>query len=350
MSRFFPPAEPQRLGTVADAVGAQVDDAAREKIMSDVMPLSGAGPDHISFLRDGKMVKAAAQSSAGAVFCEPRFAEALREGTVPLVTQHPANAFGLSAGLFHPGAMRPRPLTARTSGEIASTAIVESPDGLEANVIIEAYAVIGRGVEIGRGSIIGPGVVIGPGCTIGRNAFIGAGCTIQCTQIGDRVIIHPGCRIGQDGFGLARMPDGFVKIPQTRSVIIQDDVELGANSTIDRGSSRDTVIGKGCKIDNQVQIGHNVVMGCHCVVAGCAGISGSVTMGDYVTIGGRVGLRDGISLGDGSSVAGMSGVGEDVPAGTQYAGLPATEAKRYIAERMTIMRLMRRGAGGKGQG
>ncbi|MEO1104328.1 MAG: UDP-3-O-(3-hydroxymyristoyl)glucosamine N-acyltransferase, partial [Pseudomonadota bacterium] len=141
--------------------------------------------------------------------------------------------------------------------------------------------------------------------------------------------------------GLARTPLGFVKVPQVRAVIIQDDAELGAGTTVDRGSSRDTVIGKGCKIDNQVQIGHNVVMGCHCVVAGCTGISGSVTMGDYVTLGGYVGLRDGISLGDGCSVAGMSGVGENVPAGTQYAGLPAMEAKKYIAERMAIMRLAR---------
>ncbi|MEM8664464.1 MAG: UDP-3-O-(3-hydroxymyristoyl)glucosamine N-acyltransferase, partial [Pseudomonadota bacterium] len=229
---------------------------------------------------------------------------------------------------------------ARSGGEIAPTAVVET-DGLEANVIVEAFAVIARDVEIGRGSVIGPNVVIGPGCTIGRNTVIGAGSTIQCAHIGDNVIIHPGCRIGQDGFGLARMPNGFVKVPQVRAVVIQDDVELGANCTVDRGASRDTVIGKGCKIDNQVQIGHNVVMGCHCVVAGCVGIAGSVTMGDYVTLGGRVGLRDGISLGDGCSVAGMSGVGEDVPAGVQYAGLPAMEARKYITERMAIIRLAR---------
>lgn len=344
-SRFFPPAEPQRLGTVAKAVGARVDPAHAERIMSDVMPLAEAGPEHVSFLRDGKSLKAASQSKAGAIFCDERFAGELPEGCAPLITPHPANAFGLAAGLFHPSAMRPRPLTARSGGEIAATAVIEDPEGLEANVIVEAFAVVSRGAEIGRGAVIGPHAVIGPGVTIGRNTYVGAHSTIQCAHIGDRVIIHPGCRIGQDGFGLARTPDGYLKVPQTRAVIIQDDVELGANCTIDRGSSRDTVVGKGSKIDNHVQIGHNVVMGVHCVVAGCTGISGSVTMGDYVTLGGHVGLRDGITIGDGASVAGKSGVGDDIPAGAQYVGIPAVDARRFIAERMAITRLSRPASG-----
>ncbi|WMS41186.1 UDP-3-O-(3-hydroxymyristoyl)glucosamine N-acyltransferase [Acuticoccus sp. MNP-M23] len=346
-SGFFPPAEPQTLGTIADAVGAKVDPAARDRIMSDLKGLDEAGPEHISFLRDGKMRKAARESKAGAVFCDARFAGELGENAVALITPYPANAFGLAAGLFHSSAMRPRPLTARSGGEVAPTAIIEDPDLLEANVIVEPFAVVSRGVEIGRGSVIGANVVIGPGCTIGRNTSIGANSTIQCAHIGDRVIIHPGCRIGQDGFGLARTPNGYVKIPQVRAVVIQDDVELGANVTIDRGSHRDTVIGKGSKVDNQVQIGHNVVMGVHCVIAGCTGVSGSVTMGDHVTLGGHVGLRDGISLGDGCSVAGKSAVGEDIPAGAQYAGAPASDARRFVAERMAIARLIRGGSASK---
>lgn len=346
-SGFFPPAEPQTLGTIADAVGAKVDPSVRDRIMSDLKGLDEAGPEQISFMRDGKQRKAARESKAGAIFCDARFVGELGENTVALITPHAANAFGLAAGLFHPSAMRPRPLTARSGGEIAPTAIIENPELLEANVIIEPFAVVARGVEIGRGSVIGANVVIGPGCTIGRNTVIGANTTIQCAHIGDRVIIHPGCRIGQDGFGLARTPSGYVKIPQTRAVVIQDDVELGANVTIDRGSHRDTVIGKGCKLDNQVQVGHNVVMGVHCVIAGCTGVAGSVTMGDYVTLGGHVGLRDGITLGDGSSVAGKSAVGEDIPAGAQYAGAPASEARRFVAERMAIARLIRAGSASK---
>ncbi|MEO1106091.1 MAG: LpxD N-terminal domain-containing protein, partial [Pseudomonadota bacterium] len=223
--RFFSPAEPQTLGVVADRVGAKVEEAARGRIMSDVMPLADAGPEHISYLRDGKMLKTARESAAGAVFCDERFAGELAASTVPLVTNHPHNAFGLAAGLFHPSAMRPRPITARSGGEISPTAVIET-DGLEANVIVEPFAVIARDVEIGRGSVIGPNVVIGPGCTIGRNTVVGAGTTIQCAHIGDNVIIHPGCRIGQDGFGLARTPLGFVKVPQVRaefSIILDDD-------------------------------------------------------------------------------------------------------------------------------
>ncbi|MEM7693528.1 MAG: UDP-3-O-(3-hydroxymyristoyl)glucosamine N-acyltransferase [Pseudomonadota bacterium] len=343
-SRFFPPAEPKTLGAIADAVGAKVDDGARDTIMSDAMPLADAGPEHISFLRDGKFVAAARDSGAGAIFCDPRFAGELAKGAIPVLTEHPGNAFGLAAGLFHPSAMRPRPLTTHAGGEIAPTAVVESPEGLEANVIVEAFAVIARGVEIGRGSVIGPNVVIGPGCRIGRGSFIGANTTIQCTDIGDRVIVHPGCRIGQDGFGLARGREGFLKIPQTRAVVIQDDVELGASVTIDRGSSRDTIIGKGTKIDNQVQVGHNTVIGVHCVIAGCVGIAGSVTLGNYVTLGGRVGLRDGITIGDGASVAGASAVGDNIPAGEQWAGFPAVLAKTYIKERWAVVRLARAGA------
>jgi UDP-3-O-[3-hydroxymyristoyl] glucosamine N-acyltransferase len=344
-SRFFPPAEPHTLGAIADAVGATVAAEARDRIMSDVQTLDAAGPDDISFMRDAKHLAALAATSAGAVFIEPYHAPKVPAGTVALLTPYPSNAFGLAAALLHPSAMRPKPITARQGGEIAATAVIEDPDGLEANVIVEAYAVIARGVEIGRGSVIGPHVVIGPGCTIGRHTVIGANSTVQCAHIGDRVIIHPGVRIGQDGFGLSRTPDGYRKVPQVGSVIIQDDVEIGANSTVDRGSRRDTIIGKGSKIDNLVQIGHNVVMGSHCVVAGMTGISGSVTLGDFVTLGGHVGLRDGITVGSGASVAGKSGVGDNIPAGAQWAGLPATEARKFLAERMAIARLARKKPG-----
>ena len=345
-SRFFPPAEPQTLGAVADAVGARVDDGERPRIVSDVMPLESAEAEHVSFLRDAKHKPALGNTRAGAVFINPRHVDAVPEGTAALLTPHPGNAFGLASALFHPSAMTPRPMTARSGGEIAASAVLEDPDSLEANVIVEANAVVARGVEIGRGSVIGPNVVIGPGCTIGRNTVIGANTTIQCAHVGDRVIIHPGVRIGQDGFGLARTPNGYRKVPQVGAVVIQDDVEIGANTTIDRGSRRDTVIGKGTKIDNLVQIGHNVVVGCHCAIAGQAGISGSATLGDNVTLGGASGIRDGVTLGDGVSVAGMSGVSENVPAGQNWAGLPAMEARRYLAERMALGRLVRGKRGG----
>ena len=150
---------------------------------------------------------------------------------------------------------------------------------LEANVTVDPLAVIGADAEIGAGTVIAAGAVIGPGVCIGRDCAIGAGATIQHALIGDRVIIHPGARIGQDGFGYLPGPQGHQKIPQTRRVIIQDDVEIGANSTIDRGSTRDTVIGEGTKIDNLVQIGHNCSIGRHCIIVSQTGISGSCQSG-----------------------------------------------------------------------
>ncbi|WP_420394059.1 UDP-3-O-(3-hydroxymyristoyl)glucosamine N-acyltransferase [Acuticoccus sp.] len=341
MSRFFPPADPLLLGAIADAVGATVDGTARERIMSDVMPLDTATAEHVSFLRNPRHRRDLETTRAGAVFVQPRFLESVPEGCAALLTERPANAFGLAAALFHPSAMRPRPLTSRGGGEVASSAIVEEPGGLEANVIVEAFAVVARGVEVGRGSVIGPNVVIGPGCTIGRGTVIGANTTVQCAHIGDRVIIHPGVRIGQDGFGLARTPKGYQKVPQVGAVVIQDDVEIGANSCVDRGSRRDTVIGKGTKIDNMVMVGHNVSIGCHCVIAGCVGIAGSVTLGDSVTIGGGSGLRDGITIGAGASIAGFSGVGDDVPEGATWGGNPAIDAARYFSERKQYYRLLR---------
>src|SRR5262249_19777255 len=149
-------------------------------------------------------------------------------------------------------------------------------------------AVIGPEARIGAGTVIGATAVIGPGVQIGRNSSVGAGCSIIHTLIGDRVIIHPGCRIGQDGFGFLMGTDATLTAPQIGRVIIQVDVEIGAGTMIDRGGIRDTVIGEGTKIDNLVQIGHNVVIGRNCIVVAQSGLSGSVTLEDSVVLGARV--------------------------------------------------------------
>ena len=160
---------------------------------------------------------------------------------------------------------------------------------LEEGVTVDPFVVIGPGAEIGRETMIGAGSVIGPGVRIGRGCVVSPSVTITHALLGDRVFIHPGVRIGQDGFGFIPGGKGHLKVPQTGRVIIQDDVEIGANSTIDRGSNRDTVLGEGTKIDNLVQIAHNVMIGRHCLIAGNAGISGSATIGDFVMMGGGVG-------------------------------------------------------------
>ena len=169
---------------------------------------------------------------------------------------------------------------------VAPGAIVHPTARLEENVTVDPTALVGPSAEIGAGTVICASAVIGPSVRIGRDCAIGAGVTVQHALVGNRVILHAGARIGQDGFGFAMGPGGHLKVPQIGRVIIQDDVEIGANTTIDRGHNRDTVVGEGTKIDNLVMIGHNVVIGRHCIIVGQVGISGSTTLQDYVVAGG----------------------------------------------------------------
>ena len=196
---------------------------------------------------------------------------------------------------------------------------------------------IGPRAEIGAGSIIGATAVIGADVLIGRDCVIGAGCSIMHALIGDRVVIHPGCRIGQDGFGYAGAKQK--KIPQTGRVIIQNDVEIGAGTTIDRGSIRDTTIGEATKIDNLCQIGHNVVIGRHCVVVAQCGLSGSVTLEDFAQLGGAVGLAPHVKIGKGARVAARSGLMHDVPPGETWGGYPATTSRQWMRQQATLARL-----------
>ena len=176
---------------------------------------------------------------------------------------------------LHGDALRPQSWVGNTG--IAASAVIDPTAHLEDGVIVDPLAVIGPNVAIGAGTIIGAGALIAANVRIGRDCNVGARSAIQCALIGNNVLIHPGCSIGQDGYGFVFFgPEGHLKVPQTGRVLIQNDVEIGAGTTIDRGSLRDTVIGEGTKIDNQVQIGHNVTIGRHCLLAAQIGLAGSL--------------------------------------------------------------------------
>ena len=340
---FFAPPAPLTIAEIAELTGARpTADADLGRPIAGVAGLERAGPGDITYFENRRLVDLLTKTRAGACFCHPRFAVHVPAGTIALETTAPQRAYAAVGARLFPAAIRPGPVTA--SRGISAAAHVDASAVLEAGVTVEPAAVIGPGAEIGRGTIIGPGAVVGPGVRIGRDAFVGSGVSIGHALIGNRVILHPGVRIGQDGFGFVPGATGHAKIAQIGRVIIQDDVEIGANSTVDRGAGRDTVIGEGTKIDNLVQIGHNVVIGRHCLIAGQAGISGSVTIGDFVMLGGQSGVREHISIGHGARVAAKAGVTADIPAGEAWVGAPAQPMRQFQRELRALKRLAR-GAG-----
>src|SRR6185437_1525888 len=258
---FFEQPPLSTLAELAALTGADLADPSRAgQQVRELASLDEAGPMHLTFFDNLKYAEQLASTKAGACLVNPRFEAKVPPHVAVLRAAQPFRAFVLIARELHRDALRPQSWFGCVG--IAPSAIIDPTARLEDDVIVEPLAVIGRDVEIGSGTVIGAGAVIGASVKIGRDCNIGARCAIQCALIGDNVLIHPGCNIGQDGYGFVFFgPEGHLKVPQTARVLIQKDVEIGAGTTIDRGSLRDTVIGEGTKIDNQVQIGHNVTIG-----------------------------------------------------------------------------------------
>jgi UDP-3-O-[3-hydroxymyristoyl] glucosamine N-acyltransferase len=255
--RFFAPVGPRTLGALAERTAAEIARGDRDLQLDDVTPLETAGPRHVSFLDNRKYVEAFARSLAGAAFCHPDIAGRAPSGMALLLSRQPYKAYALAAQAFHP----PAPLRPG----IAPSAVVDPGARLGKGCEIAANVVIGAGATIGRDSRIEANSVVGEQVVVGEAARIGANVSRSHCVIGDRVRILPGARIGREGFGFAPDPAGYVRVPQLGRVIIGDDVEIGANATIDRSAGPDTVIGDGTMIDNLVQIGHNVIIGRCCV-------------------------------------------------------------------------------------
>jgi UDP-3-O-[3-hydroxymyristoyl] glucosamine N-acyltransferase len=337
---FFESSRTFSVGEIAALTEAQLQGDGDRRI-GNIAALDRAGPADLTFLDNAKYAGQLSSTRAGACLMSERFVAGAPHGLAVLRSREPYRAFITAARTLFPSALRPSSLFETTG--TATGATIHPSARLESGVAIDPGAVVGPRAEIGAGTVIGAGAVIGPQVRIGRDCAIGAAASITHALLGDRVIIHPGCRIGQDGFGYLMGPQGHAKVPQVGRVIIQDEVEIGANSTIDRGASRDTVIGEGSKIDNLVQIAHNVVIGRHCIVVAQTGISGSVTLEDFVVLAARVGVNNHVTIGEGAQIAAISIVNDDVPPGARWGGTPAKPVRQWFREMKMVERLARKG-------
>ncbi len=332
-TRFHRFSGPAALGVLLAGLGrddlvATLADQSIEVTGATELDLAGAGDvvlaAHSSYEQPLRATK------AGIAVVLPGLSEAVPAGTVALVSDKAHHLFADILEALYP---------ASTAGVISGIREDLGAPILERDVTIGSNVVVGSGVEIGRGTIIGANTVIGAGVTIGRNCIIAPNCTIDCAHLGNGVVLHSGVRIGTEGFGWLDFGISNRKIPQLGRVIVQDRVEIGANSTIDRGALGDTVIGEGTKIDNLVQIGHNCRIGRNCLIAAMSGLSGSTIVEDGVLMGGGVGTSGHLRIGAGSMVHGRAAVTKDWPAGSKLAGAPAQDIKDFWREIAVVRKL-----------
>jgi len=303
------------LGELAVRFGCELR-GDPETLVDHIAPLQSAGPGALAFLANAKLAATLVGTRASAVIVEPRSAQLC---PVPaLVDSNPHVLFARIAALLYP--------LPQLEPGIHPTAVVDATAQIDTAAQIGAYVVIGANVNVGARCLVGPGSIIGAGAALGADCRLIARVTIEHgVKLGQRVLIHPGAVIGADGFGLARAADGWVKVPQIGTVRIGDDVEIGANTTIDRGAMDDTVIGAGVKLDNQIQIGHNVTIGEHTAIAGCTGVAGSTRIGARCVIGGHIGFAGHIEICDDVFIAGKSAVPRSIKQPGVYSGVFGVE-------------------------
>jgi UDP-3-O-[3-hydroxymyristoyl] glucosamine N-acyltransferase len=313
-------------------IGLEQQEAAR--VIAGADELDRAGPDHIALAAHKDYAEDLRTTKAGVVIVSKSLAGDVPASALPIVAERPHELFAELLDRLYPG---------DTRGSSAGTSAAGGAEPLlEEGVVLGPNVVLGPGVEIGRNTVIGANTVIGPGVAIGRNCVIASNCTIECAYLGNNVVIHSGARLGCEGFGWLDFGKSNRKVPQLGRVIVQDKVEIGANSTVDRGALGDTVIGEGTKIDNLVQIGHNCRIGRYCLIAGQSGLSGSTVLEDGVLFGGGAGTSGHLTIGAGSIVRGRAAVATNLPAGSDVAGAPAQNLRDFWREVATLRRLSKR--------
>ena len=330
--QFFRRTGPHSLADVAAAAAGVA--APRPLELHGVAPLQVAGPGQVSFLDNRRYLDALAATRAGAVIVHPDLAARVPSGSAAIVTTDPYAGWAKVAALFHP----PAPL----HPGIHPSAVVADDATVDPSAEIGPLVVVGEGASIGPRCRVGAGAVIGPGVRIGPDCRIGALASISHALLGARVNLLPGVRIGQEGFGFAQTAAGFLTVPQLGRVLLEDDVEIGANSTIDRGSAHDTVIGAGTRVDNLVQIGHNVRTGRCCVLVAQSGISGSTVLEDFVMIAAQAGLAGHLTIGHRARIGAQAGVMASVAAGADVVGSPAEPVRDFFRGVATLRKLTRR--------
>jgi UDP-3-O-[3-hydroxymyristoyl] glucosamine N-acyltransferase len=331
-ARFYTRSGPYNLAEVAAAANGTT--AKSEHGLTGVAPLQAAGPDEVSFLDNRRYVSVLEKTRAGAVIVHPDMVDRVPASTIPIITTATYEGWARVAALFHP--------LAPPSPGVHPTAFVAPNATVDVTAEIGPFACIEAHVQIGPRCRIGPYASIGSGVSVGEDCRVGAHASVSHALLGSRVCLHPGVRVGQEGFGFATTKAGFLTVPHLGRVIIEDDVEVGANSTIDRGSIQDTVIGAGSRLDNLVQIGHNVRLGRCCVIVAQVGISGSTVLEDFVQVGGQAGMAGHLRIGRSAQIGAQAGVISDVPAGAVLLGSPAQSRHEFFRQVATLKRMARR--------
>jgi len=330
---FFNISAPKNLQEVSKIGGCEIHGNISPVItISGVAALESATDGEVTFLSNPKYAHLLEKSKASACILSPKHVDKAPDGIILLVSENPYASYAKIANSFYPDDV--------IIPDLSPNALIDKSAKIGDACEISQNVTISRDVVVGDATYIAPGVYIGRGVKIGNNCRIGHGVTLSHCIIGDNVILHPGVRIGRDGFGFATEKGVHIKVPQLGRVVVGNNVEIGANSCIDRGAGPDTVIGDGTKIDNLVQIGHNVQVGKGCIIVSQVGIAGSTKLGDYVVLGGQVGVAGHLNIGSMANVAAQSGIAQDVQPREIIGGSPAVPIKQWHRQTIALKKLV----------